>query len=57
MQFIEVLRFIKEKYNAIIVGIESGEDNKLVANPPVDYTIQPGDDLILIAHERPHLGK
>ncbi len=56
-QFIEVLKHIKEKHNAIIVAIESGEDNKLVANPPTDYTIQSGDDLILIAHERPHLVK
>ncbi len=57
MKFIEVLRLIKEKHNAIIVAIESGEDNKLVANPPMEYTIQPGDDLILIAQERPHFGK
>ncbi len=57
MQFIEALRLIKEKYNAIIVAVESGKENKLVANPPVDYTIQAGDDLILIAYERPQLGK
>jgi voltage-gated potassium channel len=57
MQFIEVLRFIKEKHNAIIVAIESGKDNKLVANPPIEYTIQPGDDLILIAQERPHFSR
>jgi voltage-gated potassium channel len=57
MQFIEVLRLIKEKHNAIIVAIESGKDNKLVANPPMDYTIQAGDDLILIAQERPHFGR
>ncbi len=57
MKFIEALRLVKEKYNAIIVAIESGEDNKLAANPPMDYTIQPGDYLVLIAQERPHLGK
>jgi K+ transport systems, NAD-binding component len=57
MQFLEVLRLIKEKHNAIIVAVESGKDNKLVANPPIEYTIQSGDDLILIAHERPQLGK
>ena len=57
MQFIEVLRLIKEKHNAIIVAIESGKDNKLAANPPMDYIIQTGDDLILIAQERPHFGK
>ncbi|MBC8549492.1 MAG: NAD-binding protein [Candidatus Brocadiales bacterium] len=57
MKFIEVLRLTKEKHNAIIVAIESGKDNKLVANPPMNYTIQPGDDMILIAHDRPHLGK
>ena len=57
MQFVEILKLIKEKYNAIIVAIESGKDNKMVANPPMDYTIQAGDDLILIAQERPHFGK
>ncbi len=57
MQFVEVLRHIKEKHNAIIVAIESGKDNKLVANPPIEYTIQPGDYLVLIAQERPHFGK
>jgi len=57
MQFIEVLRLIKEKHNAIIVAIESGKDNKMVANPPMGYTIKPGDDLILIAQERPHFGR
>jgi voltage-gated potassium channel len=57
MQFIEVLRLIKEKHNAIIVAIESGKDNKMVANPPMGYTIKPGDDLILIAQDRPHFGK
>ena len=57
MKFIDVLTFIKEKHNAIIVAIESGEDNKLAANPPMEYTIKPGDDLVLIAAARPHLGK
>lgn len=57
MPFIKVLKLLKEKYNAIIVAIESGKDNTLVANPPMDYTIKPGDDLILIAQERPQLGK
>ena len=56
MQFIDLLKLIKEKYNAIIVAIESGEENKLVANPPMKYTIQPEDYLVLIAHERPHFG-
>ena len=56
-QFIEVLKLIKEKHNAIIIAIESGKDNKLVANPPMGYAIQPEDYLILIAHERPRLVK
>ena len=56
-QFIDVLKLIKERHNAIIVAIESGKENKLEANPPIDYTIKSGDDLIVIAHERPHLVK
>ncbi|MCP4253968.1 MAG: cag pathogenicity island protein Cag26 [Candidatus Scalindua sp.] len=57
MKFIDVLTLIKEKHNAIIVAVESGEDNKLAANPPMEYTIQPEDELILIAQERPHFGR
>ncbi len=57
MQFIDVLTLIKEKYNAIIVAIESGEDNTLAANPPMKYTIKSEDYLVLIAQERPHFGK
>ncbi len=56
MQFIDVLTLLKEKHNAIIVAIESGEDNTLAANPPMKYTIQAGDYLVLIAQERPHFG-
>jgi len=56
IKFIDILKHIKEKYNAIIVAIESGEENKLAANPPMDYTIQPGDYFVMIAQERPHLG-
>ncbi len=55
-QFIDVLKLIKEKHNAIIVAIESGEENKLAANPPMKYTIKPEDYLVLIAQERPHFG-
>ncbi len=57
MQFIDVLRLIKEKHNAIIVAIESGVDNKLAANPPMEYTIKPEDYLVLIAQARPNFGK
>ncbi len=57
MKFIDVLRFIKEKHNAIVVAVESRRENKLAANPPMDYAIQPGDDLVLIAQERPHFVK
>lgn len=56
MQFIDVLKLIKEKHNAIIVAIESGEENNLAANPPMKYTIQSEDYLVLIAQERPHFG-
>jgi len=56
-QFIDVLKLIKERHNAIIVAIESGKENKLEANPPINYTIKSGDDLIVIAHERPHFVK
>ena len=56
VKFIDILKHIKEKHNAIIVAIESGKENELTANPPMEYTIQPGDYLVLIAQERPHFG-
>ncbi|GAX59723.1 kef-type K+ transport systems NAD-binding component [Candidatus Scalindua japonica] len=57
MKFIDILKILKEDYNAIILAIDSGKNNKLVANPPMDYTIKTGDELVLIAQERPQLGK
>ncbi|MHC4269699.1 MAG: potassium channel family protein [Planctomycetota bacterium] len=54
MKFIEVLERLKKDHNAIIVAIESQNDNKMLANPPVDYIIQSDDFLVIIARERPH---
>ncbi len=55
MKFVDVLDYLKKEHNAIVVAIEVKDDNKMIANPPVEYIIQSDDFLILIARERPHL--
>lgn len=56
-QFIEVLTVLKKEHNAIVLAIESPKEEGFITNPPLEYTIQPEDHLVVVAHERPHFGK
>lgn len=51
--FIEVLSILKEKQNAIPVAIASNGSDRLLSNPPGEYTIQSDDVLVIIAKGRP----
>lgn len=53
-QFIEVLTLLKKEHNAIALAVESLDTKKLVSNPPMEYVIQPEDQLIVVAEERPN---
>lgn len=41
---------IRKNYNAIVVAVKN-KDNKMIFNPPFNYTLTEGDTLILIAEE------
>lgn len=53
--FIEVLSALKEAQNAIPVAVASNGVEQLLSNPPGEYTIQPGDVLVIISEGRPNL--
>ncbi len=52
-QFIDVLTLLKKKFNAIALAIESLDSKKFIANPPIDYKVSQGDQLVVVAEERP----
>lgn len=53
-QFIEVLTLLKKDHNAIALAVESPDKKKFVSNPPMDYIIQPEDQLVVVAEKRPY---
>ena len=53
-QFIEVLTFLKKEHNSIALAVESPGNKKFISNPPTDYVIQPEDQLVIVAEERPN---
>ncbi|MFQ5542879.1 MAG: potassium channel family protein [Nitrospiria bacterium] len=52
--FIEVLSILKDEKNAIPVAIASNGSDRLLSNPPREYTIQSDDVLVIISEGRPH---
>lgn len=56
-QFIEALTFLKKEHNAIALAIESPGEKGFMANPPKGYTIQPEDQIVIVAQERPNFVK
>lgn len=53
-RFIDALTVLKKESNAIALAIESLDSKKFIANPPMDYVIQPEDQLVIVAEERPN---
>lgn len=47
--FMELLVYMKEVNNSIIIGIQNGEFGEIVSNPDSNYILQNNDYLILIA--------
>ncbi|NOG83629.1 MAG: cag pathogenicity island protein Cag26 [Planctomycetes bacterium] len=54
-RFVDVLLFLKSEHDAITLAVESLDEKRFIANPDMDYIIRDGDQLIVIAQERPHL--
>ncbi|VAX28614.1 Potassium voltage-gated channel subfamily KQT; possible potassium channel, VIC family [hydrothermal vent metagenome] len=53
--FMESLNLMKREYNAIVVAVESKDQNRFISNPSVDYEIQTDDLLVIISETRPAL--
>ena len=53
--FMESLNLMKREYNAIVVAVESKDQNRFVSNPSVDYEIKTDDLLVIISETRPTL--
>ncbi|MGR3218577.1 MAG: potassium channel family protein [Candidatus Anammoxibacter sp.] len=52
-KFIDALNSLKIKLNSVIIAIEPAHKDEIVLNPPIDFIIQAGDHLIVMAEDRP----
>ncbi len=46
--FLDVLSRIKKQYGSTVLGVQKGKAGKVVSNPPVEYVVDQGDQLIVI---------
>jgi len=54
-RFIDILMLMKEKYDCIVVAIESEQEGVFISNPPSGYQIKERDFLILVSKQIPRL--
>lgn len=54
-RFVDVLLMMKEKYDCIVVAIETEKESVFISNPPSGYQIKEGDFLILVSKEIPRV--
>ncbi|MEL7038265.1 MAG: ion channel [Cyanobacteria bacterium J06592_8] len=47
--FIDVFIRMKQNYQTIIIGIQKGEEGRVISNPPSEYKLSANDYLIVIA--------
>ena len=53
--FIEVLIYMKERYDSTVVGLQQGLEGEVLSNPPNDMILSREDFLIVIAKQHPQL--
>ncbi|MEZ4526392.1 MAG: ion channel [Desulfobacterales bacterium] len=53
--FFEAMCRLKENKGILCMGVEDSSGRKFIANPDKDYVLKSGDQLIVIASQRPHL--
>ena len=54
-RFIDALSCIKNELDSVIIAVESVSNKKIVLNPPKEFIIKDGDQLIVMAEERPRM--
>ncbi|MCP4574753.1 MAG: cag pathogenicity island protein Cag26 [Deltaproteobacteria bacterium] len=53
--FLAVMVNLKQAHGVLCLGLESGGDGNLIANPDKDYMLDPDDQLIVISDKRPRI--
>lgn len=51
--FLEVFVQMKKQSNCTILAVQRGEKREVFSNPPVDFTVEAGDHLIVISPTKP----
>lgn len=51
--FVDVMVYMKQAHQSIIVGVQKGVEGKVIPNPAVDYVFEPGDYVIVISNKNP----
>ncbi len=54
-QFIDVFTEMKRHHNSTVLAVYKKDSEEMISNPSGEYTLQPGDQLVVIAKERPKL--
>ena len=52
-KFIDVFTEMKRSANSIVMGVQKGSNGTVKANPPVEYSVEKGDFLIVITEGKP----
>jgi voltage-gated potassium channel len=53
LSFMEVLIYIKQTYQSIVLAVQKGSEGEVISNPPADYQLENNDYLLVIASENP----
>jgi len=53
--FLKVMTMLKEDHDVLCLGLERGEDGKLIPNPEKDRTVEASDHLVVISDKRPRI--
>ncbi len=51
--FVDVMVYMKQAHQSIIVGVQKGVEGQVIPNPAVDYVFEPGDYVIVISNKNP----
>ncbi len=51
--FIDALRSLKEKFDAVLIAVEPRGQKEIIINPPNSRIINDGDKILIMARERP----
>ena len=53
LSFMDVLIYMKQTYQSIVLAVQKGIEGEVISNPPADYKLDNNDYLIIMATEKP----